>query len=229
MNNLGTSPPAFVSRAENLFCKQKERVNLLVSQFKSSRRKNAALRCVGNSNGAKKRFWSYISNKKNKSSEISALINPVSGCLTCDPAKVKDIVETHLLKLFKAGYSPPPSNIDIVEPVQEDLHQVTENQVSEHGYCLPKAPSQINVRAPPPNSLHTYAEAPTPVLIGSDNSARSETDPVGYCDKEVSQIEVQAIIKLLSCGKAAGWDRIPNEALIHSGPDFLKQLTILFN
>lgn len=76
---------------------------------------------------------------------------------------------------------------------------------------------------------HEYAVDENPVLQSKDDSRTCSTDPSGFLDKDFSDKEVQQVVSSLGNCKAAGWDRIPNEALKEAPLPLLKQLTVLFN
>ena len=54
-------------------------------------------------------------------------------------------------------------------------------------------------------------------------------DPGGWLDREYLLEEVRNATKLLKCGRARGWDNIPNEFLIHAPDEMLLLITALFN
>ena len=213
-----------VKEAELKFVRQKERVQQICSLFKSMKRRKTALMCEGNSKAARKKFWSFVSNREEKSTEISALIHPESGVLKCDPDEVKTIAENFLKDLFQGSFEP------IVTKPKEFQEGPAEQSHQDHDYCKGGGfPGTKKIPAPPPSAEHEYAKNPSPKLVSVDDSGMLDNDPRGYCDKEISEEEVGAAVKLLKPGKAVGWDTIPNEAIKHAGAPFLVLLTFLFN
>ena len=220
----GKSSDAGVKKAEDNFLKQKRRVQQLVSLFKSMRRKDAARKCEGHGTAARKNFWSYVSQRPKKSTEISALIHPESGVLKCDPNEVKCIAENFLKDLFKGSFDPI-----IVEKQDQEMEYLNVKE-SDHDYFKPGGePGRNKFPAPPPFPEHTYAKNPSPKLVSRDQSKELDSDPIGYCEKEFKQEEIEAAVKSLKQGKAVGWDSIPNEAIKNAGAPFFVLLTILFN
>ena len=218
-----------VLSAELLFKQQKLKVDTLVNMFKVMRRRESSLKCVGNSKSARKKFWSFISSRQ-KSGGISALIDPVSGVLKCEPIEVKVLTETFLCKLFKGSFSPIPqedngSVLAEEEVTVHDCHQ-------DHPYSKPggfPGGAGVPLAAPPPYSDHGYSRNPSPKLESVDNSRRVDTDPKGFLASDIKLEEVEVAVKELKTGKAVGWDKIPNEAIKNAGASFLLLLTILFN
>ena len=76
---------------------------------------------------------------------------------------------------------------------------------------------------------HEYGVDIKPVLQSKDASKTSSSDPAGFLDRDFSDKEVQEVVSSLGNSKAAGWDRIPNEALKEGPVSLLVQLRILFN
>ena len=71
-------------------------------------------------------FWSFISDKQKKYTDMCALIDPDTMSLQCDPDLVKEVTEGFLLKLFKwsvvhSTEEPSPNRIlDQVNLVSND-------------------------------------------------------------------------------------------------------------
>ena len=220
-----------VNKKEVLYNKQKVKVQQLCSLFKSMKRRRTALACEGDGKAARKKFWGFVSNKEEKSSEIWALIHPESGVLKCDPDEVKCIAENFLKDLFKGSFEPIPPK---VQERQEERVLVKSSEgescVQDHQYCKPGGfPGSKRIPAPPPSVEHGYARNPSPKLVSTDNSCSVDTDPAGFCDGEIKKEEVEAAIKLLKPSKAVGWGNIPNEAIKNAGIPFVLLLTVLFN
>ena len=214
-----------IIKKEVLYDRQKVKVQQLCSLFKSMKRRRTALACEGDGKAARKKFWRFVSNKEEKSTEIWALIHPESGVLKCDPDEVKCIAENFLKDLFKGSFEPIPPK---VQERQEE--EVSGKIVEDHQYCKPGGfPGSIGIPAPPPSMEHGYAKNPSPKLVSTDNSCSVSSDPAGFCDGEIKKEEVEAAVKLLKPSKAVGWDNIPNEAIKNAGTPFVLLLTVLFN
>ena len=180
--------------------------------------------CEGDGKAARKKFWSLVSSREEKSSVISALVHPESGVLKCDPDEVKVIAENFLKELYKGSFDPIP-----LEP-QEVNEVPAEGTQKDHDYCkVGGPPGTVKVPAPPPSAEHGYAKNPCPSLVSMDESGSVDTDPTGYCEAEIKEEEVVAAVKLIKPGKAVGWDTIPNEAIKNAGAPFILLLTLLFN
>ena len=197
----------YVDKSEEVFLAQKSRVDVLISQYKTMKRREVSLKCMGTDKGSTKLFWSFISEKQKKSSDITALIHPQTKVLKCEPADVKDIAEKFIIDLFQGTLEPP--NTTTQEPVvveQEQDEEVTSVQ-----------------------GEHSYSVKPSPRLSSMDDSKTLQRDPANYCDADFTFNEVQSGVKTLKAGKAAGWDTVPNEAIINSGTQFIMMLTVLYN
>ena len=215
---------ASVKKSEDEFGKQKVRVQQLVSLFKSMRRKDAAKKCEGHGKAARKGFWSFVSQKEKKSSEIYALIDPQSGVLKCDPTDVKVVAENFLRDLFKGSFEPIVTEKQTIEEIGHRVNEL------DHDYCKSGGePGRTLVPAPPPYPEHDYAKNPAPQIVSLDHSCSLNSDPKGFCEKEFEPSEVENAAKTLKAGKAVGWDSIPNEAVKNAGAPFFVLLTILFN
>lgn len=219
-----------VARAELVFKQQKVKVDKLVFMFKAIRRRENSLKCSGNSSAARKRFWTFVSSRQKKSTDISALIDPNSGVLKCEPSEVKNIAENFILKLFNGSFEPiPREEGDGGDQVEEVMEQDGQD---DHTYCkvggFPGG-AGIPLAAPPPSSDHEYSHNRFPKLVSVDSTKSVETDPVGFLDEDIKLEEVEAVVKELKSGKAVGWDKIPNEAIKNAGAPFFLLLTLLFN
>ena len=70
-----------MSRAEELFLEQKEKTIKLLGLFRRSNHSNILEQCKGTSIQAMKNFWSHVSPSKKQSTDITAVIDPVSGVI----------------------------------------------------------------------------------------------------------------------------------------------------
>ena len=195
-----------LSTCETKFLAQKTRVNDLLFAYKNRNRDKIKEMCSGSSTKAKKNFWSAISTRVKKSSDISAVANPVTGELKCNVDEIKTEIEDHLCKVFY-GTVDDHGQCDGGQGETQDQTSDDVGHLHDHGYSLPSSP----------------------VLPKLDDSAEIETDPAGWSNRDFSLDEVTAVVKTLSGGKASGWDSIPNEFLINSPDLLLSWLVILFN
>ena len=191
-----------VSRAEELFLEQKSKTSELLFLHRKSKRSSIIEKCTGGSTQARKNFWSHVSPSKKQSSDISAVIDPVSGVIKCDHDEIRTEVEKHLTTVFQGSFDKVVSSTSAKKP-----------RSSLPG-CLPD---------------HTYSRNPSPCLPKHDSSATVESDPTGWLNSSFKAKDVKKIIKTLKNGKAKGWDLIPNEALKNLPDEMISMVTVLFN
>jgi hypothetical protein len=135
------------------------------------------------------------------------LIDPRNGVLRCGQDKVESIVQNYIKDIFSGEFEKIKDNVRVAAPVAgADRVSVTSR-----------------------NSCHSYAVDPSPKLTAVDNSKSLQSDPAGYCDRDISLEELKAQVRKLKSGKAAGWDLTPNEAITHAGEAFLALLTELYS
>ena len=198
-----------VSRAEALFLQQKEKASDLLLLHRQMKRKNILEKCKGTSVRARKNFWSHFSPSQKQSSDISAVVDPVSGVVKCNSDEIIAEVEVHLTSVFEG------SSERIVKPVCVN---------PDHVYAKKPQPSV-------PGSLpdHTYSVNPSPCLPHHRSDASLGGDPTGWMNCDFEPKEVQKILKQLKTCKAKGWDLIPNEALKNLPDEMVSVLCLLFN
>ena len=210
------SSPEEISACETAFLNQKTRVNDLLFQHKNRNRAKIKEMCSGSSPKARKFFWNAISTKVKSSSDISAVVDPVSGELKCNVDEIITEVEDHLCRVFNGtldnlGGNQFPGNNDenhAPDPVQvPNLDGGIADHLHGHGYAVPAFPGLPKV----------------------DNSAEIMSDPAGWADEDFSLAEVTAVVKTLNGGRSSGWDSIPNEFLMNSPDSLLSWLVVLFN
>lgn len=204
--------PASVVKAKQMYKDQQERVEDLITKFKSMRRKEKKYKCTGNSPKARREFWRVASNKDRKATEITALIDPKSGILKCKEAELVEIVEDYVKNIFKGEFT----RIKHTEFTLLDEDQSEENQGKLYHSRRDK------------EHIHSYSKQKSKIE-SIDNSKTVKTDPLGYGDNDITVEEVQNVVKELKNNKAAGWDKIPNEAIVHAGKGFIELLTELYN
>ena len=199
-----------VAEAEKLFNEQQDKVARMLLDFRSANRSKTILQCSGNSLKARRNFWSHVSPNKKQSTDLSAVIDPVSGVVKCDVDEIKTEVEKHLTKVFQGSFDKiPPSK----ENILADDHCYRSNQPSYPGTPLD----------------HGYSVNPSPSLPSVDSSGSLEGDPATWLNKEFKVKEVKEMLKKLNNGKAYGWDQIPNEALKNLPDSMIAKLTLLYN
>ena len=198
-----------VTRAEMLFLEQKSKTSELLLLHRKSKRSSIIEKCKGSSIPARKNFWSYVSPSKKQSSDISAVIDPVSGMIKCHPDEIRTEVEKHLTKVFQGSFekvvAPSSSRPD---------HAYSRKPQDSLPGCLPD---------------HTYSRNPSPCLPKQNSSASVESDPTGWLNSSFLTKEVKKMIQSLKNGKAKGWDLIPNEALKNLPDEMISMITVLFN
>ena len=199
-----------VTEAENLFNLQHATVAEMLHQFRSGKRSRILQDCTGSSVKARRNFWSHISPSKKQSSEISAVIDPISGVVKCNLDEITNAVQDYLVDIYQGSYEKIPHTVTI--PVHNDhaypgVRQTVTGTMPDHGYSLD----------------------PSPSLPTLDSSASIETNPGSWINREISSSEVKAVLQTLKDGKAYGWDRIPNEALKNLPDCMIDQVTLLFN
>ena len=205
--NTGSS---LVNEAETLFNDQKTKVSEMLSDFRSTTRSKTILQCSGNSRKARRNFWSHVCPSKKQTTDLSAVVDPVSGVVKCDVDEIKIEVEKHLTSVFQGSFEKIP-------PIKAVLN------ANEHSYCVdrptfPGAPLD-----------HGYSVDPSPSLLSIDSSGTLERDPSKWLNKKFTAKEVKMVLKMLKNGKAYGWDQIPNEALKNLPDSMIDQITLLFN
>ena len=205
--NLG-SP--LVAAAESLFNVQHAKVAELLVNFRTAKRSSIIQKCSGSSTKARRNFWSHISPNKKQTSNISAIVDPMSGAVKCNIDEIKKGTEEHLIAVFQGSH-------EMIEPPNNSVPHF------EHSYST--------VREPVPGALpdHEYSVDPSPSLPSVDSSGTIERDPTTWMNREFSSNEIKSVLKTLKNGKAYGWDQIPNEALKNLPDCMVDKITLLFN
>ena len=213
----GTPPSQLLLDAEEVFENQKDYVSGLLSDFMQSKRKLNIEKCKGNSPSARKHFWSFVSNKVKKSSDIRAVRSETSGVIKCNPDDILEESTLFLKKLFQGEF----------DPVQKDDQAST----SDHNYqsVPPEVPPPPIPGVPHSTSDHDYGERVPPKLSSSDSSKSSKSDPTGFLDENFSLHEVREAVSSLKLSKARGIDDIPNECFKFAPPVLIDKLLILYN
>ena len=197
-----------VTRAENQYLDQKKHTDELFFLHRAAKRPSIIEKCKGGSPRARKNFWSYVSPSKKQNSEISAVLNPVSGVVHCNLDDIVSDTEEHLLKVYQGSFD----------------KIVTEHDNPDHSYASRRA-KPVHNQAPD----HPYSQPPSLKLPKLDSSSDLQSDPAGWLNSDFSMQEVKTMIKQLKNGKAKGWDTIPNEALKNLPDEMIAMLAILFN
>ena len=198
-----------IDSAEEAFQTQRRKVEAVFASFRSSRKSQVLKKCSENSPKAKKFFWSHVSKKNLKSSEIDAVISS-DGVLHCSPEDIARQTEEHLVQVYNGSLDPIP----------------TVTPVDDHSYASRKRPSFTTSDA---SQDHPYSSSASPTLPSSDGSGCIKTDPDGWLNRDFTLNEIIYSVRKLKCGKAVGIDNIPNEFLINSGVKFWEFLTLLYN
>ena len=191
-----------VSDREEEAVRQKQKVDNLLFNFSHWDRPNIVKECSQRTQRGLSCFWSYVSRKTKQQVDLSAVVDPDTGVLKCDPEEIKLEVEKHLCKSFKGSMEP------VTEEASEDLLEGNQRQhVHEHSYNVSMQPTLRKV----------------------NSSGELEEDPSGWLDQKYSVKEVKRALKLLKGGKAVGVDAIPNEFLLNAPDELIVLVTSLFN
>ena len=177
--------PDQLAQYERRFLDQKTHVNDLIFAHKNRNRENIRQMCAGNTQQAKKNFWSVINPKVKQSTDISAVIDPDNGALKCSTDEIKTAVEDRFCHVFQGSREPLPP-----DPL------------------IPPAPNIVNDVVS--DNEHNYSKK-LPVLQNLNSSGELLTDPNGWINRPFCLNEVKEVLKTLNSGKASGWDTIPNE------------------
>ena len=57
---------------------------------------------------ARRNFWSHVSASKKQSSDLSAVVDPISGVVKCGLDEIKSEVEKHLTGVFQGSFDKIP-------------------------------------------------------------------------------------------------------------------------
>ena len=203
--NLGCP---LVAAAEALYNDQHAKVAEMLVNFRAKKRSSIIQKCSGSSFKARRNFWSHVSPSKKQSSDISAIIDPISGAVKCNLDEIKKGTEDHLIAVYQGSHDKiPPMTAPHVD----------------HAYSTSKQP------IPGAMPDHHYSVDPSPSLPSLDSSGTLERDPATWMNREFSNNEIQYVLKTLKNGKAYGWDQIPNEALKNLPDCMVEKITLLFN
>ena len=199
---------AAVAEAERLFNEQQAVINNLFSGKNHSERSKKLKRCQGESVEARKSFWSFVSEKEKKSSEIDCVRSAADNVLVTDREGIKSEVEKHLVKTFLGS----------MDPILVSSH---DSIGDDHPYSCSDEEHVDN--------SHDYSQQASPKLPDGDGSCDIQCDPQGWLDKTFSVSEIKKCVKKLKNCKAMGFDRIPNGFIKNAGQKFHALLVSLFN
>ena len=146
-----------------------------------------------------KKFWSLVSRKTKKESGISSLQRKRDGVLVHKPEDLAEEATNYLMDIFDGV---------------EGVHAQKERQFG--------GANKVEHRFLPPELIQ-------PRLEKKESSDAAVSNPQQFMDRDFSESEVVAVLKGMGAGKAAGWDQIPNEALLESPKRFQHLLVVLFN
>ena len=133
-----------VNEAENMFNDQNAKVADMLLDFRSSTRSSTILQCTGPSHQARRNFWSHVSPSGKQSSDISAVLDPVSGVVKCDIDEIKLDTEKHLITVFQGSYVKiPPRHESVLS--SDHTYNVDRpsfpGSLSDHAYSVDPSPS----------------------------------------------------------------------------------------
>ena len=213
----GTPPTQTLLLAKNLFETQRDKVkDLLRERNKGIRRLNIQ-KCMGKSPSAQRNFWSFVTNKVKKDSQISCVKNERTGEIKSNPDDVLLETELYLKSLFMGDFE----HFESEPSVDSNYHNYAQS--------CDETPAPRCPEAGPSSSDHQYAQSSNPKLSSSDQSKSPTSDPAGFLDDKFSMVEMISAVSSLQNSKARGWDDIPNECWKYAPPSFLEHLLKLFN
>ena len=128
-----------VKDLEDKFLDQKQRANEALFVHNNRDRERIMKDCSGSLTQAKQNFWNHVSSKMKQSSDITGVVDPVSGTLKCGKEEIAMEVEKHLCRLFDGGLEPFPA--DVVQPVYSESH------LDEHSYCVEQNPRLLKLNS----------------------------------------------------------------------------------
>ena len=213
----GTLPSQTLLDAWTLFQAQRDKVRQLLREKNKSQRRLNIQKCMGKSPAAQRHFWSYVTNKVKKSSEITRIQNEVTGEVKSNTDDVLLETELYLKSLFLGDFE----HMESQSPVKDDIHNYAQSCDETPAPKCPDAESST--------SDHQYGKSSPPKLSSSDQSKSPTTDPAGFLDDRFSMDEINVSIASLNNDKAKGWDDIPNECWKNAPPSFIGYLLLLFN
>ena len=200
-----------VKAAEQLFLEQKEHVSSLLLLHRQKKRESIKERCSGQSSESRRNFWSHVSPSGKQKTDLSAVVDPVSGVVKCDADEIRLEVEKHLTSVFQGSYEHIRDEPRIGKP-------------SDHSYTqIPPA------SFPGTHPDHPYSRNPSPSLHNRDSSCSIGSNPSGWLNSSFKVAEVTKMIAGLKNKKAKGWDSIPNEAIKCLPEEMVVMITQLFN
>ena len=194
-------PPHSLVQARSRLKEKSDQLELAVATFQRQRR--GPLLSLGKAGTRKERvkFWSFVSRKVKKSTDIGSLKNRRTGVVRHEPEEISEEIHEYLKEIFSGRDGPEQP-----APVQPVV--TPEPEVRDHEY----GPT-----------------ARAPRLPASGHTRHPGDDPSGFLDKEIQLSEVQGVIAALGNTKAPGHDEIVNEALKNAPVQFLVMLTLLYN
>ena len=135
----------------------------------------------------------------------------------CKPERIAEEAYLYLMKIFQGSGDQEDQG-----ELQDKIQGGATVEDPDHSYAqqLPRGATVGD---------HEYSVDVNAVLQSKDASKTCSTDPTGFLDKDFSDKEVQEVVSSLGNSKAAGWDKIPNEALKEAPVSLLVQLRVLFN
>ena len=125
-------------------------------------------------------FWSHISPSNKQKTILSAVVDPITGVVKCDPDQIKSEVENHVITVFQGSFEQVTAQLP--QPVQSD-----------HGYAqCPRA------SFPGRHPDHSYSVNPSPVLVNRDSSGTVESNPSGWLNSQFEVCELSCLEKVSS-------------------------------
>ena len=202
-----------------------------------ARQKRAPLLNLARSKGrrASKKYWSFVTNKLRKSGDIPSVVDSQTGALVHEPEEISKEIRRYLVNIFSGHDTNPCTEENSETTVEQGCRDAEPSKRSSSygshnlsGTCSSSFPSSSPDAEPSKKPVRglDHNQHPRSLEGGSVDPA---VDPQGFLDQPFSLEEIKSIINNLKCGKAAGHDEIPNEALKGAPESFLRNLRLLYN
>ena len=122
----GSLPTYTLLTAKDLFESQCEKVKLLLKERNKSIRRINIESCTGGSPTAQRRFWSFVTNKVKKKSDINCVQSEVDGSLKYNQDSIILEIEQFLKTLFEGEFdhiTPPINNVPSTHNYARDQNE----------------------------------------------------------------------------------------------------------
>ena len=220
-SRLQVPPPSLIV-ARGLLDAKTDELERAKAQF--ARQRRGPLLNLARSKGrkAQRKYWSFLSRKFKNSGDISSLEDSQSGALLHEPEEISHEIRMYLMKIFSGHDDEPLVALDPEEEVLGVEHDGIGGDPPGRDGEGPGGGQRLG-------RDHEYGVKDQNSLPNSGDDWDPATDPSGFLDRPFSLDEVKTILRSLECGKAAGHDKVINEALKQAPESFHRHLTMLYN